>query len=116
MTEEIRKDKARVLHIIEAIDEIDAYKSGADYFEFEDNRMLQSACIRQLEIIGEAANHISKASQDKLPETEWREIIGLRNILVHEYFGVDIRIIWEIIQNDLPNFRMKIEKLLAMMD
>ena len=77
---------------------------------------MQSACIRQLEIIGEAANYISDEAKNMFNDIEWREIVGLRNLLIHEYFGVDIQVIWEIIQNDLPPFKKRIKKLLKILD
>ena len=73
--------------------------------------MMHSACIRQLEIIGEAASRLSDELRRKSTNIEWREIIGLRNILIHDYFGVDLNIIWEIITNDLPKLNIQIRKL-----
>ena len=61
--------------------------------------------IRNLEIIGEAANRLPEDFINKRPEIEWAKIIGFRNRIVHEYFGVDLKIIWQIIQKDLPPFR-----------
>ncbi|MBN2028651.1 DUF86 domain-containing protein [bacterium] len=74
--------------------------------------MLQSACIRQLEIIGEAANRLSEKLMERNISIEWREIIGLRNILIHEYFGVDLSIIWQIIKIDLPHLKKKIQSII----
>ncbi len=77
--------------------------------------MLQSACIHQLEIIGEAANHFSDEFFKKYKEVEWAEITGLRNVLLHEYFGIDIRIVWQVIQNDLPHLNESIKAILQEM-
>lgn len=91
-----------------AIEEIKSYVKECDFNTFEENSMMHNACIKQLEIIGEAANRISDELKDTCPEIKWAEIIGLRNILIHEYFGVDIKVIWDIIQFDLPDFDNKL--------
>jgi uncharacterized protein with HEPN domain len=98
-------DKARIHHILDAILEIEKYTSQKSLSDFTEDTMLQSACIRQLEIIGEAASRISDDLKAELTDIKWREIIGLRNILIHEYFGVDIDIIWQIIEEDIPRFK-----------
>jgi len=113
MKDNSEKDTARVLHILDAITEIESFLKGVDYTAFEKSSLLQSACIRQLEIIGEAASHISDASKKNVSDIGWREITGLRNILIHEYFGIDIRLVWEIIMKDIPSFKTKIEQLLS---
>jgi uncharacterized protein with HEPN domain len=110
---ELKGDKARLLHILDAISEIEEYTHDFDFEDFFRNSMSRFASIKQLEIIGEAANHISPELIDKYPDVEWRKIIALRNILIHEYFGVDAKIIWDIIQEDLPNFKISIEIISA---
>lgn len=105
-------DQARLHHIFEAIFEIEKYTQNKSHDDFFLDSMLQSACVRQLEIIGEAANGISDATKSTSPDIEWSEIVGLRNILIHEYFGVDLAIVWEIIQTDLPLLKRKIKRLL----
>jgi uncharacterized protein with HEPN domain len=65
-----------------------------------------------MEIIGEASNHISDEAKSKFTTIEWSQIIGMRNVFVHEYFGVDITLVWEIIKNDLPDLKEKIKKIL----
>lgn len=106
-------NKARLLHILDSIKEIDKYNRDISFESFQKNDMMQNACIRHLEIIGEASNHISEEIKEQFPEIEWREITDLRNFLVHEYFGVDINIVWSIIQYDLPSLKSKIENILG---
>ena len=70
--------------------------------------MMRFACIKQMEIIGEASNHISTETKERFSTIEWDQIIGMRNVFVHEYFGVDSSLVWEIIKNDLPDLKTKI--------
>jgi uncharacterized protein with HEPN domain len=65
-----------------------------------------------MEIIGEAANHISDETKTKFSDIEWAQIIGMRNVFVHEYFGVDSQIVWEIIKNDLPILKKRIHEII----
>ena len=101
-------DKVRLNHILDAILEVEKYLIDADFEIFLENSMMRFACIKQMEIIGEASNHISEDVKIKFSEIEWAQIIGMRNVFVHEYFGVDIRLVWEIIKNDLPELKFKI--------
>jgi uncharacterized protein with HEPN domain len=78
-----------------------------------ENSMMRFACIKQLEIIGEAGNHISVETQAKFSEVEWAQIVGMRNVFVHEYFGVDTNLVWEIIKSELPELKIKIIRILS---
>jgi uncharacterized protein with HEPN domain len=110
---DLRGDKARLLHILEAISEIEDYTHDLDFEHFFRASMPRFASIKQLEIIGEAANYVSADIREKYPYVEWRKIIALRNILIHEYFGVDAKIVWDIIKEDLPNLKTSVEIILA---
>jgi uncharacterized protein with HEPN domain len=101
-------DKIRLNHILEAIVEIESYLNDVDFDTFMENSMMRFACIKQMEIVGEASNHISEDVKNKFSEIEWTQIVGMRNVFVHEYFGVDTRLVWEIIKNDLPEFKRKV--------
>lgn len=105
-------DEARLKHIFDAIVEIETYIDNVDIDEFIGNSMMRFACIKQIEIIGEASNHVTKETQLRFDEIEWRKIIGLRNIVIHEYFGIDFEVIWGIIKNDIPDLKAKIENIL----
>jgi uncharacterized protein with HEPN domain len=106
-------DKARLQHILDAILEVENYLFNADIRSFMENSMMRFACIKQLEIIGEAGNHISEETKSKFSGIEWSQIIGMRNIFVHEYFGVDSNLVWEIIEGDLPDLKIKIITILS---
>lgn len=75
--------------------------------------MMRFACIKQIEIIGEAANTITPETKFIFTDLEWKQIIGMRHILVHEYFGVDFDLIWQVITNDLPELKKKVNYMLS---
>jgi len=77
-------DKQRLLHILESISEIEKYTSGANLESFLENSMMLFASVKQIEIIGEAANYITEETKSKFTDIQWRQIVGLRHILVHE--------------------------------
>lgn len=106
-------DKARLQHIYEAILEIESYINNVSFEDFQSNSMMQFASVKQLEIIGEAANHLTDRIKNLFSEIPWREIIGLRNILTHEYFGIDNKIVWDIIKNDLVSFKKQIKNIIV---
>jgi uncharacterized protein with HEPN domain len=95
-------DKTRVLHILEAISEIEKYLNGVSYNDFLANSEKRFATIKQIEIIGEACNALTTEFKNAHPEIEWKPIRGFRNISIHEYFAVNFHIVWEIANNDLP--------------
>ena len=82
-------NKQRVEHALDAILEIENYTDGAEFNQFLGDSMMRFACIKQLEIIGEACNHIDLSVKEEFPAIEWRKVVGLRQLLVHEYLGVD---------------------------
>ncbi len=107
-------DKARLQHIYDAIKEIENYIAKSSFEDFQSNSMMQFATVKQLEIIGEASNLLTEHFKRLYKEIEWREIIGLRNILIHEYFGIDTKIVWDILQVDLPKLKIQIEGVLKL--
>ena len=101
-------DKVRLQHILDAILEIENYLQETNFPDFMQNSMMRFACIKQMEIIGEAGNHVSDDTKSQFSTIEWAQIVGMRNVFVHEYFGVDSSLVWEIIKNDLPDLKEKI--------
>ncbi|MBF0466607.1 MAG: DUF86 domain-containing protein [Nitrospirae bacterium] len=87
--------------ILGAIERIRKYLRGMDYDSFIKDRKTQDAVVRNLEIIGEAAAQLPELYLQAAPEIQWRKIVGIRNILIHEYFGVSLPIIWDIVQTKL---------------
>ena len=102
-----------VYHMLEAINNIESFMVGLSEQNFYKNKMAQDAVIRNLEIIGEAAKHISKTVRNKYPEIEWKRIAGLRDILIHEYFGVDLEKVWNVSKGRLPELKRKMSKIIA---
>lgn len=94
--------------IWESIEKIESYISGLNHDTFiKDDKTIDSV-VRNLEIIGEPANRLPENFRTQHSEIEWRKIIGLRNRVVHDYFDIDVEIVWEIIEKDLPDFKSKL--------
>ncbi|PCJ50972.1 MAG: DUF86 domain-containing protein [Gammaproteobacteria bacterium] len=101
----------RLTDIIEAMERIDKYIQHLDLDTWLDDEKTIDAVIRNLEIIGEAASHLPNDIQEKYSDIPWKEIKGIRNLLAHEYFGVDNEIIWKTITNDLPLLKPLIKSI-----
>ncbi len=102
-------------HIVEAIEHIQEFIQGMDYEAFDSNYMVQSAVIRQFEIIGEAATRALKTDSElieKLPQVPWRDMIDMRNVLIHDYAGVQVEIVWDTIHKDLIQVYQPIKEYL----
>jgi uncharacterized protein with HEPN domain len=108
-------DRVRLQHIFDAVLDIEKYMQGCAASDFFSNSMLHSACIRQLEIIGEAAGRVSEKTRAESADIPWKEVVGLRNFLIHEYFGVDLDVVLEIIETDMPKLKDAVRNLLAAM-
>lgn len=111
----MREYKERLLDIIEAIEKIEIYFSKG-HSVFEESELIQIWFVHYLQIIGEAVSKLDKSFQGKYPEIPWAQIIASRNILVHEYFGIDKDEIWKTIENDIPVIKRKIIDILNQLD
>ncbi len=106
----MREDRIYLLHAIDAIDAILEYTGdGRDAF-FAD-RKTQDAVIRNVEIIGQAVKGLSERTRALEPAVPWRQIAGMRDKLIHEYFGVDLALVWDVVERDLPTLRPRMEEL-----
>ncbi len=98
--------------IVEASERIDSYVKDVAYNEFKMDQMRIDAVIRNLQIIGEAVKKIPDSIRDVYPNIAWQEIAGMRNRVTHVYFNVDINIIWDVVQSELPSFQAQIQQIL----
>jgi len=107
----MRDDREKLLDIKEAIENVQKYASrGVDVFRKDE--LIQTWILHHIQILGEAAARLSDEFQEKHPEIPWFKIIGMRNILIHDYFSIDINAVWSVVENDLPVLYEQIVKLL----
>jgi uncharacterized protein with HEPN domain len=104
-------DKERLFHILEAIENIELFLKAMNFDDFQESKLHRAATERQLEIVGEATAAISENLKTKYPEIEWQPIKRFRNVIVHEYFGVSIQILWGVVQKELPGLKIQIQKI-----
>ena len=107
-----KDDKVFLEHIIESIRQIEKYTEAFSYEKFSKNIQRQDAVIRRLEIVGQATKNLSPEFRKNNSEIPWKLITGTRDIISHEYFGVDFIMIWNIIKTDIPKLKIQILNLL----
>lgn len=100
-----------VMDMLEAVKKACRYTLDYDFERFQSDERTSDAVVRNLEIIGEAASRLPVEFREQYQDIEWNKIIGLRHRIVHEYFGVDLELIWYILKKDLPVLRGRLEKL-----
>lgn len=97
--------------ILEAAKRIEKYTKGLTLEKLKKDTLILDGVVRNLEIIGEAAKNIPNQIRKKYPEIEWKKIAGLRDILAHEYFGIDLEVVWDIIENKVPILKKQISRI-----
>ena len=106
----VHADLVYIQHILDAIQRIDEYLQGVSEEMFYEMYLVQDGVIRQLEIIGEATKQISQETRDANEQIPWKDMAGMRDKLIHAYFGVDMELIWLTATSDIPFLRREIEK------
>lgn len=101
--------------MLQAAVETLTFVQGMDFPAFSTDRRTSLAVVRSFEIIGEAARHVPASIRRRNPQVPWKDMADMRNLLIHEYFGVDLEVLWRTVQEDLPPLRDEIRRMLAEM-
>ncbi len=105
--------RLRISDILECIDKIDRYTEGMTFEDFAADDKTVDAVLRRIEIIGEATRHVPDEVTGRFPDIPWQKMRGMRNVVVHEYFGVSLRIIWRTIKTQLPPLAEPLRRVLC---
>ncbi len=112
MSKEERDYTLFLVDILQAIEKIEIYTKDLSYDEFCSNSMVVDAGIRNFEVIGEAIKNIPKEIQEKYTSVEWKEAAGFRDVLIHDYFGIDLEAVWDTIKINIPSFKKHMTEVL----
>jgi len=107
----VKDDKVYLQHILDAILSIEEYTAGGRE-EFLQRKMVRDAVIRNLEVIGEAVKNLSEDVRANCPAVPWQKVAGLRDVLIHQYFGVNPELVWQITESRLPELKQRVTELL----
>jgi len=108
----MKDDRLYLIHIHECIERIESYVAGKNKQEFIDSTLIQDAVIRNLQVLAESTQHLSDETREKESGIDWFKIAGFRNVLVHDYLGIDVERVWNILEKDLHALKNAIEKML----
>jgi len=113
MSEQIKKDPlVFIKHIRDSINEIDSFTKNVSKEKFIEEKLIQNAVIRSIEVIGEAVKNLPEGFRRKYKEIPWNKIAGMRDKIIHHYFGVDLETIWKVVKEDIPQLKKQIHKIL----
>ncbi len=111
----MRDDRERLTHMLEAIERIERYAARGEQ-AFRREELIQNWMVRNIQVIGEAARALSPVLRGNYPDIPWSSIIGMRHVLVHDYFDVDLDIVWQVVERDVPTLKRNIQHVLATFD
>lgn len=104
--------KPFLIHILQEVEYLQQKSKGLEFEKFVKDETLKRSFLRSLEVIGEAAKNVSSGFRKKYPEIEWKKMAGLRDVLIHHYFGVDYKSVWDIVKNRIPKLKKQIDNIL----
>jgi uncharacterized protein with HEPN domain len=108
----IKDDIVYLNHIMDAISRIEEYVHGLTYDNFIEKYLIQDGVIRQIQVIGEATKKISDNTRGKYPDIPWKDIAGMRDKLIHDYFGIDLDAVWDTVEKDIPVLKDEIQAVI----
>jgi len=108
----MKDDRLYLIHLSESIEKIESYTEGLDFASFMQNTLVQDAVLRNLQVLAESTQRLSDDFKMRHPEIEWYKIAGLRNILVHDYLGIDLETVWAVVADKLPELKTVVQAAL----
>ena len=108
----MNKDRIYLRQMLACCQKVQQYSVNKSYTEYLEDLMLQDACIKNIEEIGEKASKVSPEFRQEHPKIRWKAMIGARHHMVHDYEGIDLTILWEVMQKDLPELAVQLKKLI----
>jgi len=109
----MKDERLYLIHIKECIERIESYIGNADKRKFLNSTLLQDAVIRNLQVLAESTQRLSDEAKDRRQDIDWYKISGFRNILVHDYLGLDLDTVWNIVVNEMPVLKRAVEEMLG---
>lgn len=108
----MREDQTFLGHILESIEAVESYTLNVSKAKFLKDYIIQDAVIRRFEIMGGATKHLSESFRARNADVQWKQVAGMRDVLAHEYFGIDLNFVWHAVKYDMPKFKKQILKMI----